>query len=454
MEVDKKFENTKIDNEEGSKIRSEILKLVQEYTKISHQKNKFVPGKTIIPVSGKIYDETELQFLVSSSLDFWLTADRYNAEFEQKISEFLGAKFVLTTNSGSSANLLAISALKSKNLGDRALKDGDEVITVAAGFPTTVNPIIQNNLIPVFVDVKLGTYVIDEAKIEDAITDRTKALMLAHTLGNPFEIKFVKDLCKKYGLWLIEDCCDALGTTYQNKHVGQIGDIGTLSFFPAHHITTGEGGAVFTNNPILKKNLESIRDWGRDCFCAPGKSNTCGKRFEWKLGELPEGYDHKYTYSNLGYNLKITEMQAAIGLAQISKLEKFIQIRKDNFKYIKNGLQKFENDLILPSPTSESDPSWFGFPITVKESASFTKNNLVNYLASKMIDTRPLFAGNITKQPYFEKILYRISGSLTNTDLIMNNTFWIGVFPGLTKKMIDYVIEQFEEFFNQKTEVN
>jgi CDP-6-deoxy-D-xylo-4-hexulose-3-dehydrase len=442
------LKNTKIDDDESSEIRANIFKLVEKYSQISHKKKQFVPGKTLISVSGKVYDKTELQYLVSSSLDFWLTSDRFNAEFEKKLSDFLTCRFVLTTNSGSSANLLAISALKSKELGKRSLNDGDEVITVAAGFPTTVNPIIQNNLVPVFVDVKLGTYAIDETKIENAITKKTKAIMLAHTLGNTFNLSYVKELCKKYDLWLIEDCCDALGSTYENKHVGSFGDIGTLSFFPAHHITMGEGGAVFTDNPLLKKIIESIRDWGRDCFCAPGKNNTCGKRFEWQLGQLPEGYDHKYTYSNLGYNLKITDMQAAVGLGQLTKLSKFITARKENFSYLKNELKEFEKYLILPESTPRSEPSWFGFPITVKESAPFSKNDLVNFLASKLIDTRPLFAGNIIKQPYFENISYRVVDSLQNTDLIMNNTFWIGVFPGLTQEMLQYVVKEFKNFIN------
>lgn len=443
------LKNSKIDNDESSNLRKNILELVIEYSKISHKKKDFVPGKTMIPVSGKVFDETELQFLVSSSLDFWLTSDRFNREFEKKISEFLNSTFVLTTNSGSSANLLAISALKSTELGKRSLNDGDEVITVAAGFPTTVNPIIQNNLIPVFVDVKLGSYVIDETRIENAISDKTKAIMLAHTLGNPFNLKYIKELCKKYNLWLIEDCCDALGTTYEDKHVGSFGDIGTLSFFPAHHITMGEGGAVFTDNPLLKKIMESIRDWGRDCFCAPGKNNTCGKRFEWKMGELPEGYDHKYTYSHLGYNLKITDMQAAVGLGQLTKLSEFIQTRQENFSYLKNELEQFKKYLILPESTPKSKPSWFGFPITVKESAPFSKNDLVNFLSSKLIDTRPLFAGNITKQPYFTNTSYRVVGNLKNTDLIMYNTFWIGVFPGLTKEMLEYILSQFNVFIKK-----
>ena len=442
------LKNSSLDDSESEIIRKQIIDLTRNYYEKIHFPKKFISGKTLVPVSGKVFDETELQLLISSSLDFWLTSDRFNKEFEKNLSNFLNSTFVLTTNSGSSANLLAISALKSKELGKRSLNDGDEVITVAAGFPTTVNPIIQNNLVPVFIDVKLGTYAIDETKIENAITKKTKAIMLAHTLGNTFNLGYVKELCKKYNLWLIEDCCDALGSTYENKHVGSFGDIGTLSFFPAHHITMGEGGAVFTDNPTLKKIIESIRDWGRDCFCAPGKNNTCGKRFEWKLGELPEGYDHKYTYSNLGFNLKITDMQAAVGLGQLTKLSKFIIARKENFSYLKNELKEFEKYLILPESTPRSKPSWFGFPITVKESAPFSKNDLVNFLASKLIDTRPLFAGNITKQPYFENIKYRVVGNLENTDLIMNNTFWIGVFPGLTQEMLQYVVETFKNFFN------
>jgi CDP-4-dehydro-6-deoxyglucose reductase, E1 len=442
------LKNNSLDDSEGELIRKQIIDLTRNYYEKIHSPKKFISGKTVVPVSGKVFDETELQLLISSSLDFWLTSDRFNKEFEKNLSSFLNSSFVLTTNSGSSANLLAISALKSKELGKRSLNDGDEVITVAAGFPTTVNPIIQNNLVPVFIDVKLGTYAVDETKIENAITKKTKAIMLAHTLGNTFNLNYVKELCKKYNLWLIEDCCDALGSKYENKHVGSFGDIGTLSFFPAHHITMGEGGAVFTDNPLLKKIVESIRDWGRDCFCAPGKSDTCGKRFEWKLGQLPEGYDHKYTYSNLGYNLKITDMQAAVGLGQLKKLSKFIPARKENFSYLKNKLKEFEKYLILPESTPKSDPSWFGFPITVKKSAPFSKNDLVNFLASKLIDTRPLFAGNITKQPYFQNISYRVVGNLENTDLIMNNTFWIGVFPGLTQEMLQYVVEEFKNFIN------
>lgn len=447
MEKNNIFFNSKLDTSiEAVEIRNQILKLVSKYFELSHSPKQFIPGKSMIPVSGKVYDQTDIQMLISSSLDFWLTSDRFNKEFEKKLAQFLEIKFCMTTNSGSSANLLAVSALTSEQLGDRSLKSGDEIITTAAGFPTTVNPILQNNLTPVFVDVNNSTYVPDIDVIEEAISKKTKAIMLAHTLGNPYDVEAVANLAKKYNLWMIEDCCDALGTTYKGKPVGAFGDIGTLSFFPAHHITMGEGGAVFTDNPILKKIIESFRDWGRDCFCAPGKNNTCGKRFEWHLGELPFGYDHKYTYSHTGYNLKITDMQAAIGFSQLEHLPKFIDKRKENFEFLIKKLSNHKKYLILPEATKNSNPSWFGFPITIRESAPFTKNDLVNYLASKLIDTRPLFAGNLTKQPYFKDIEYRTIGKLPNTDFIMNNTFWIGVFPGLNIEMLQYVVEQFKNF--------
>ncbi len=386
--------------------------------------------------------------LVASSLDFWLTAGRFNKKFEELLAQFINIDFTMTVNSGSSANLLAVSSLTSEALGERALKSGDEVITIAAGFPTTVNPIIQNNLTPVFVDVNIPEYSPDIDSIKKAITDKTKAIIFAHTLGNPFQIIEVMKIADEYDLWVIEDCCDALGSTVNGQHVGTFGDIGTLSFYPAHQITMGEGGAVFTNNYNLKRIMESFRDWGRDCFCEPGKSNTCGKRFEWKLGDLPYGYDHKYTYSNPGYNLKITEMQAAIGVAQLTHLSEFIKKRKINFRLLKEGLQFFNNYLILPKATGNSDPSWFGFPITVKENSKFSKNELISFLNSKLIDTRTVFAGNITKQPYFKNVQHRIVGNLRNTDIIMNNSFWIGVYPGITEVMIQYVIKQFKEFFN------
>tara|TARA_Y100000780_G_C13665253_1_gene410266 strand:+ start:179 stop:1351 length:1173 start_codon:yes stop_codon:yes gene_type:complete len=384
--------------------------------------------------------------LVSSSLDFWLTTGRFNEEFEKRLGKFLGVKFVITTNSGSSANLLALSSLTSEQLGEKSLKPGDEVITVAAGFPTTVNPILQNNLIPIFIDVQIPSYVIDENLIEENITKKTKAIMIAHTLGNAFNIKKITDIARKHNLWLIEDCCDALGTTYDEKFVGTFGDLSTLSFYPAHHITMGEGGAVLTNNPQLKRIVESFRDWGRDCYCPTGKSNTCGKRFEWKLGDLPFGYDHKYTYSHVGYNLKITDMQAAIGLAQLDRLPEFIKIRKENFELLYSGLSSFEKFLILPSSSENCKPSWFGFPITVKDNIPFSRESLVNYLTSKLVDTRPIFAGNLIKQPYFKNKTFRTSKTLSNTDKIMNQSFWIGVFPGLSKDMLEYTIKQFETF--------
>ena len=438
--------NSNLDLEDGAKVRQEIMELTSQYVENSHAKKSFIPGKTIVPVSGKVFGKKEVQMLVSSSLDFWLTTGRYNQEFEKQLGNFLGIKFAMTTNSGSSANLLALSSLTSEQLGERSLKPGDEVITVAAGFPTTVNPILQNNLVPVFVDVKIPTYVIDENLIEENITKKTKAIMIAHTLGNAFNIKKIVDIARKHNLWLIEDCCDALGTTYDDKFVGTFGDISTLSFYPAHHITTGEGGAVLTNNLQLKKIIESFRDWGRDCYCAPGQSNTCGKRFDWKLGDLPFGYDHKYTYSHVGYNLKITDMQAAIGLAQLDRLPEFIKKRKENFQFIYEHLSSFEKYLILPNSVENSDSSWFGFPITVRDDVSFSKESLINYLSQKLVDTRPVFAGNLIKQPYFKNKIFKTGKTLSNTDKIMNQSFWIGVFPGLSTEMLEYVIKQFETF--------
>ena len=438
--------NSNLDLEDGAKVRKEIMELTSQYVENSHAKKSFIPGKTIVPVSGKVFGKKEVQMLVSSSLDFWLTTGRYNQEFEKQLGNFLGIKFAMTTNSGSSANLLALSSLTSEQLGERSLKPGDEVITVAAGFPTTVNPILQNNLIPVFVDVKIPTYVIDENLIEENITEKTKAIMIAHTLGNAFNIKKIVDIARKHNLWLIEDCCDALGTTYDDKFVGTFGDISTLSFYPAHHITTGEGGAVLTNNLQLKKIIESFRDWGRDCYCAPGQSNTCGKRFDWKLGDLPFGYDHKYTYSHVGYNLKITDMQAAVGLAQLDRLPEFIKKRKENFQFLYEHLSSFEKYLILPNSVENSDSSWFGFPITVRDDVSFSKESLINYLSQKLVDTRPVFAGNLIKQPYFKNKIFKTGKTLSNTDKIMNQSFWIGVFPGLSTEMLEYVIKQFETF--------
>ena len=446
LDNDNYLTNSNLDLENSAEIRNKIMELISQYAEDVHSKKPFIPGKSGIPVSGRVFGGKEIQMLVSSSLDFWLTTGRFNEEFEKRLGKFLGVKFVITTNSGSSANLLALSSLTSEQLGEKSLKPGDEVITVAAGFPTTVNPILQNNLIPIFIDVQIPSYVIDENLIEENITKKTKAIMIAHTLGNAFNIKKITDIARKHNLWLIEDCCDALGTTYGEKFVGTFGDLSTLSFYPAHHITMGEGGAVLTNNPQLKRIVESFRDWGRDCYCPTGKSNTCGKRFEWKLGDLPFGYDHKYTYSHVGYNLKITDMQAAIGLAQLDRLPEFIKIRKENFELLYSGLSSFEKFLILPSSSENCKPSWFGFPITVKDNIPFSRESLVNYLTSKLVDTRPIFAGNLIKQPYFKNKTFRTSKTLSNTDKIMNQSFWIGVFPGLSKDMLEYTIKQFETF--------
>jgi CDP-6-deoxy-D-xylo-4-hexulose-3-dehydrase len=428
-------------------LRSEILALVEQYSALAYQPKAFQPGVSTVPPSGKVLGAGELKNMVEASLDGWLTTGRFNDAFEQRLAGFLGAQFVLTTNSGSSANLLAFSALTSPKLGARAIQPGDEVISVAAGFPTTVNPILQFGAVPVFVDVDIPTYNIDAAKIEAAIGPKTKAIMLAHTLGNPYDLAEVTRLAKKHGLWLIEDCCDALGSTYDGKLVGSFGDIGTLSFYPAHHITMGEGGAVFTNDPLLKQIIESFRDWGRDCYCQPGKDNTCRKRFAWQLGDLPFGYDHKYTYSHVGYNLKISDMQAACALAQMDRLEGFIQTRKDNFRHLKERLTSCQEFLILPEATGNSDPSWFGFPITIREQAGVNRVDLLNYLDQYKIGTRLLFAGNLTRQPYMQGQAFRISGELTNTDRIMNNTFWIGVYPGITPKMLDFTCDKLETFF-------
>ncbi|MGK5027404.1 lipopolysaccharide biosynthesis protein RfbH [Janthinobacterium sp. RB2R34] len=428
-------------------IRDQIAALVKQYGALASTPKAFEPGVTVIPPAGKVVGAPEMELMVEASLDAWLTTGRFNDQFEQRLAKFIGVEFLMTVNSGSSANLVAFMALTSPKLGARAIQPGDEVIGVAAGFPTTVNPILSYGAVPVFVDVELGTYNIDASKIEAAITDKTKAIMLAHTLGNPFNLEVIVALCKKYNLWLIEDCCDALGATYNGQMCGTFGDIGTMSFYPAHHITMGEGGAVFTNNPDLKVIAESFRDWGRDCYCAPGKDNTCGKRFCCKLGTLPEGYDHKYTYSHLGYNLKITDMQAACGVAQLDRAAGFIQARKDNFAYMKDGLKNCEQFLILPETTPNSDPSWFGFPITIRPEANVDRVSLLTFLDQFKIGTRLLFAGNLTRQPYMIGRNFRISGELTNTDRIMNDTLWIGVFPGLTKEMMDFSISKIEEFF-------
>jgi len=428
-------------------LRKKIAQLVDEFALIKFANQPFVPGESVIPPSGKLLDAEELKLMVDASLDGWLTSGRFNELFERDLAAFIGVKHLITVNSGSSANLVAFNTLTSSKLGEKAIKKGDEVITVAAGFPTTVNPIIQFGAVPVFVDVDIETHNIDATKIENAISSKTKAIMLAHTLGNPFDLSTVRSVCDKYNLWLIEDCCDALGSTYKNKPVGTWGDIATLSFYPAHHITMGEGGAVFTNNSKLKRIAESFRDWGRDCFCPPGCDNTCGTRFDRQLGGLPKGYDHKYVYSHLGYNLKISDMQAACGVAQLKKLPEFIAKRKNNFLYLKDRLEPLKEYFSIAKPTSSSDPSWFGFPITLNERKNIDRLALLKFLDARKIGTRLLFAGNLIHQPYFKDVRYRISGALHNTDLTMKNTFWIGVQPSLSMHELDYVADSLYVFF-------
>jgi CDP-6-deoxy-D-xylo-4-hexulose-3-dehydrase len=427
-------------------LDSSIREIAHKAILNKHSKSKFIPGESAIPVTGKVFDEKEIEAAIRAAVDFWLTAGPETERFERDFAKYVNMRHAFMVNSGSSANLVAISSLTSKKLGDRALKPGDEVITVAAGFPTTVTPILQNNLIPVYVDIDLGTYVANIDLIEKAITSNTKAIMMAHTLGNPFNLEKIMELAKIHNLWVIEDSCDALGGTYLNQKIGSFGDISTFSFYPAHHITMGEGGAVFTNNYELKQIAESFRDWGRDCYCPPGKDNTCGKRFAWKLGDLPFGYDHKYTYSHLGYNLKITDMQAACALAQLEKAPAFIQARKDNFKFLKERLKTCEEFLQLPEATEGSDPSWFGFPITLKDNCPVSRVDLTTYLDQNKVGTRLLFAGNLVRQPYMANAQYRVSGDLANTDNVMNNTFWIGVQPALTKEMLEYVASQIETY--------
>jgi len=429
------------------KLKENILHLVEEYAIKSKGETVFKKGHSPIPPSGKVIDGDELKMMTEAVLDGWLTAGRFNKEFEKKLGEFLNIKYALTTNSGSSANLLAFTALTSPSLGDRRIKPGDEVITVAAGFPTTVNPIVQNNCIPVFIDVDIPTYGIKTELLEKAYSNKTKAVMIAHTLGNPYNIKDVKEFADKHKLWLIEDCCDALGSEYDNKKVGSFGDISTLSFYPAHHITMGEGGAVLTSNKKLKKIIESFRDWGRDCYCQPGCDNTCNKRFSWQLGGLPSGYDHKYTYSHVGYNLKITDMQAACGVAQLNKIDLFIKSRKYNFTYLTNCLKDIEEFVYLPKATINSNPAWFGYPITIKKTSNFDRVSLLKYLNQNKIGTRLMFAGNIVKQPYFKDLEYRVVGSLANTDIIMENTFWVGIYPGITVDMLDYISDKIKSYF-------
>jgi len=427
-------------------LRTQIAELVSQFAKLSLAPAPFLPGLSPVPPSGKLLGESELQNMVDAALDGWLTTGRFNAEFEKKLAAFIGVKHLITVNSGSSANLVAFSTLTSPKLGERAIQKGDEVIGVAAGFPTTVNPILQFGAVPVFVDVDPFTHNIDADKIEAAIGPKTKAIMLAHSLGNPFNLDVVTALCKKHNLWLVEDCCDALGSTYRGQMVGTFGDIATLSFYPAHHITMGEGGAVFTKHEELKSIAESFRDWGRDCYCHPGKDNTCGRRFCQKLGDLPEGYDHKYTYSHLGYNLKITDMQAACGLAQLEKANDFIASRKRNFNFLKERLKNCEEFLQLPQATEHSDPSWFGFPMTLKPNAPVSRLDFLTYLDQNKVGTRLLFAGNLTRQPYMVGAKYRVSGELTHTDNVMNHTFWIGVQPALTLGMLEFAASKIENY--------
>ncbi|MCK5187997.1 MAG: lipopolysaccharide biosynthesis protein RfbH [Deltaproteobacteria bacterium] len=432
-------------------LQNEIFQKVKELYLLRKKKEKiFVPGESYIPYAGRIYDEKEIISLVDSALNFWLTAGRYTKQFETDFAEFLGVKHCLLTNSGSSANLLAVSALTSPKLGEKRLKPSDEIITVAAAFPTTINPIIQNNLIPVFVDVDLGTYNIQADKIEEAISEKTRGIFIAHTLGNPFNLKKVIEIAEKYDLWIIEDNCDALGSKYNGQYTGTFGHIATFSFYPAHHMTMGEGGALVTNDNQLKRLIESFRDWGRDCWCEPGYDNSCGKRFGWQLGELPFGYDHKYIYSHIGYNLKLTDMQAAVGVEQLKKLPSFIEARKRNFRMLHDGLKKYDKYFILPEIEPEGDPSWFGFLLTVREDAGFTKDDIVKYLEDNKIATRMLFAGNITKHPCFEGVQYRVSGGLVNTDRVMRDTFWIGVYPNITTEMVNYILRILELFIQSK----
>ena len=428
-------------------LRKEIVEKVKQYYR---QKNEtqFVPGQSMVNYAGRVYDEEEMALLVDASLDFWLTAGRYAKQFETEFAEFLGVKHCLLTNSGSSANLLAISSLTSPKLGNRRLNPGDEVITTACGFPTTLNPILQNKLTPVFIDVELGTYDIRTDLLEDAITDKTKAIFIPHTLGNPADLRTIIEIAHDHGIWLIEDNCDALGSLYDGRYTGTFGDISTFSFYPAHHMTMGEGGAVLTDDYNLKKIILSFRDWGRDCWCDTGQDNSCQKRFSWQLGQLPYGYDHKYTYSHIGYNLKVTDMQAAIGVAQLKKLPGFIKKRKENFQVLFKGLRAYEKYLLLPSATQNSEPCWFGFPIMIRENVPFTRRNLVDYLENNKIATRMLFGGNLLKQPAYSEIKYRVVGGLDNTDRVMNDLFWIGVYPGLTTEMIDYILSKFQSFMD------
>ncbi len=428
-----------------SRLRRQVLKLVENYHEAAFPVRDFIPGKTPIAVAGRVFDADELLHLVDASLDFWLTTGRFAEVFERELAKFFGLGHAVLVNSGSSANLLALACLTSPKLGERRLKEGDEVLTVASGFPTTINPIIQNRLVPVFMDVTVPTYGVDLGQLEKALSPRTRAIIAAHPLGNPFCAAEVKRFADQHGLWLVEDCCDALGALYEERKVGTFGHLATVSFYPAHHITMGEGGAVLTSDAKLKTLLESFRDWGRDCWCDPGKENTCGKRFDWQLGDLPRGFDHKYTYSHIGYNLKATDMQAAVGVAQLKKLEGFIRIRRENFAALRAGLEDLDEYFVLPEPTPKSRPSWFGFPLAVREEAPFSRDQVVRYLEDHKIATRLLFGGNLTRQPAYREVPYRVVGDLKNSDFVMNRVFWVGVYPGISKPMRDYMIQVFHE---------
>ncbi len=430
----------KLSEDRQKVLREQILQLTSEFGSLFTAPKKFSPGVDVVPVSGKVLDSEDFVAVVDSTLDGWFTAGRFTKKFEKQLAEYVGTRSATFVNSGSSANLVALSALTSPKLGERALRPGDEVITVAMGFPTTVNPIFQNNLKPVVVDIELGTYDANIDLLREAVGPNTKAIMMAHTLGNPFNLESVVDICKKNNLWLVEDSCDALGSKYNGKLTGSFGDTATVSFYPAHHITTGEGGVVFAKSPLVQKQVESFRDWGRDCYCETGCDNTCKKRFEWKLGDLPKGYDHKYIYSHIGYNLKATEMQAALGTSQFMKLENFVSRRKHNFDYLYNGLSEVEG-LILPRATENSEPSWFGFPITLNTEFPIVREDLLRFLDFRKIGTRLMFAGNILKQPAYKDKEFKIVGELKNTDIVMTQTFWLGVYPGLTNSMLDYMIE-------------
>jgi len=426
-------------------LRARIRGLVSEFFEASFVQTAFVPGETPIPVSGKVFDAQELQSLVESALDFWLTTGRFASQFEREFARFLGVRHAIVVNSGSSANLLALACLTSPRLGERALRPGDEVITVAAGFPTTVNPILQNRLVPVFVDVVVPTYNVDVGQLEAARSERTRAVILAHTLGNPFDLAAVKAFADQHRLWLIEDCCDAVGASHLGRNVGTVGDLATVSFYPAHHITMGEGGCVLTSSPTLKTLVESFRDWGRDCWCEPGADNTCGRRFEWQLGQLPLGYDHKYTYSHIGYNLKATDMQAAVGVAQLAKLPEFIAARRRNFATLADALRDLDEHFVLPEATQGAAPSWFGFPLAVRPAAPFSRNEVIRFLTARKIATRLMFGGNVLRQPAYRDVPHRVVGDLVNSDFVMNQVFWIGVFPGITQPMLEYVSAAFHE---------